>query len=77
MNVKIIQLVTLAFAIFGTALVFFNSPFTDSNTYIFANDNEVRINNKKDKRKRRLARLGFGLILISYVLQTIILFISK
>jgi len=76
MIVKIIQLVILAIAILGTGLVFYNSPFIDSQTYIYTSSEDAMII-KKDSRKRKFARVGFGLILISYVLQTIILFLTK
>jgi len=75
MCIKYLQIAVLGISLFGTALIFFNSPFVDSNVWLGSSDESPSIY-KKDKKKRRLARIGFGLLLLSYLLQTIIVFIN-
>jgi hypothetical protein len=74
MLIKILQLVVTAIAIAGTALVFYNSPFVKGTVSLptFAEGNERMA---KAKRQRRRARLGFLLILVSYVLQVVVVFL--
>jgi len=73
MYIKYFQIVVLGFSLIGTAFVFFNSPFVDDSVWL-RNESEMKILAKKNKKKRRLARIGFGLILLSYLFQTLITF---
>jgi hypothetical protein len=73
MIIKVLQIFLLSLSIIGTALVFFNSPFTNSRTYLY-NKSEMPTIIKRDLKKKRLAIIGFGFILLSYLLQTILVF---
>jgi len=72
--IKILQIVITGIAIGGTALVFFNSPFASGGTFLYK-FGEAEQHMVKAKKQRRLAKFGFLLILISYVLQTIVIFL--
>jgi hypothetical protein len=69
--IKPLQILVTGIAIAGTALVFYNSPFSSGGTYHYSFEEGQR-QTAKAKRQRRLARVGFLLILISYVLQVIL-----
>lgn len=72
--IKFLQIVVTGIAITGTALVFYNSPFTSGGTFLYTwNEADARMAQAKQQRRR--ARLGFLLILISYVMQTVLVFL--
>ena len=75
MYIKLIQIIILGFSLIGTSLVFFNSPFLNRQIYAY-NNSEIPKIIKKDKRKRLLSIIGFGLIILSYLIQTIIILIE-
>jgi len=74
MIVKSFQILILILSIIGTALIFFNSPFYNRQIFLY-NRSEMPDIIKKDKKKKKLATIGFGLILLSYLLQTLIVFL--
>jgi hypothetical protein len=76
MVIKIIQLLILGLSILGTILVFYNSPFYSSSIYAPTIADADKFY-KRDLNKKRLAKIGFGLIIFSYLLQTIIIFIHN
>ena len=74
MVVKLLQVLVTGIAIAGTALVFYNSPFVSGGVFMYTFD-EGKERMEKAKRQRRLAKIGFLLILISYVFQLVLVFL--
>jgi hypothetical protein len=74
LTVKCIQTSILGITLLGTALIFFNSPVVDSNTYLFTDGPEFEKIQKKDRSKRKFARIGLALTLLSYCIQSALLF---
>ena len=73
MIVKLFQLLILGLSILGTGLVFYNSPFmSDLNGDPTFDDADIFYH--RGLKKRKLAKIGFCLIIFSYLLQTIVLF---
>jgi uncharacterized membrane protein len=73
-TIRVIQIVSIVMGILGTALVFFNSPFSSGGTFEYTfGESEKRM--AKAKKDRRAARMGFSLIVISCLLQVIVLFL--
>lgn len=69
--VQLVQIISLGISIAGTALVFYNSPFADRRVFLYDNTGI----NPDDKKKQNRAKWGFGLILMSYIIQTIVVFV--
>lgn len=72
--IRVFQIIVTGIAIWGTALVFYNSPFASGGTFLFT-EAESEQQMARAKKQRQRARAGFLLILVSYVLQTIITFL--
>ncbi len=65
---KILNSTGLAFDIIGAALVFFNSPEMQSQTYTF-NESETEELEREDKKHINLARVGFAFLGLGFLLQ--------
>lgn len=52
----------------GAALIFFNSPEVNSNTFSYF-ESEMKEIEAKDRRIRKKARLGFALLALGFILQ--------
>ena len=71
MILQALQIFSLILGIVGTVLVFFNSPFHSRSYYMHTFGESAEIE-KEDKRIRNMAKIGFGIICISYIIQTVI-----
>ena len=74
MSIKIIQLCITGIAIIGTMLVFYNSPFVHRETLLYSRQ-EMKKFILQDKKTRNRAKFGFILILLSYIFQSILIFV--
>lgn len=60
----------LCIDIVGAALVFFNSPEKTYTTYLYTAAEQKELN-KKAKKTRFLARTGFALLTVGFIVQLI------
>jgi hypothetical protein len=73
--IDLINLIALFVSIAGTFIMFYFSPVTNSQVFIYKKA-EIPIIKKRDAYKNKMMRFGFRLILIACLLQAIAIFLN-
>lgn len=73
--IDIINLLALFIGIIGSYIMFYFSPVVNSQTYIYQREESKRIQ-KRDDHKNKMLRRGMFLLLISFLLQAISIFLN-
>jgi len=71
-----IQIITLLLGVIGTILLFKYNANKSSQIYLY-NKEELDDIEKQDKKERRLAWFGFGLLIICFLTEFLLLFVGR
>ena len=67
-----LQIIIIFCGLFGTILIFKYSPIKNSQVFLY-NKSELDTIKKQDKKERRIAKLGLGLVIFCFLLEIVFL----